>query len=187
MLFKSGGAYLVARQGLMLSSYGAVDALQAKQRLLAGAGGGSAAAPPPLPVSPAQLEDFEAFEARFWAGFKSRLRTGRSGDVGLDLEELEDGSPLEMCYLLGKLQEPGARWLGWAWCPARDRGLAAHAVGAHMHLCCTSGRVSSRHPRSLLAAAAAAAVAAFLPVQASCSTPPRAAPSPTWTWCAACP
>jgi hypothetical protein len=25
----------------------------------------------------------------------------------LDLEELEDGSPLEMCYLLGKLQEKG--------------------------------------------------------------------------------
>jgi hypothetical protein len=25
----------------------------------------------------------------------------------LELDELEEGSPLEMCYLLGKLQEPG--------------------------------------------------------------------------------
>lgn len=93
-------SFLVARRGLMLTEYGKVDARKAKARLLHGGAGSSSEAA--LPVDPQEVEDFDAFTQKFWAALKSRIRKG-----SVDLDELEEGSVLEMCYVLGKLQEKG--------------------------------------------------------------------------------
>ncbi|WIA37358.1 hypothetical protein OEZ86_014287 [Tetradesmus obliquus] len=86
---------MVRRAGCGLDDYGTVDARQVKRARIEG---GAA----DLPVSPEMVEEYDQFVHRFWVAV--RARTSRNE---LDLEGLEEGSPLEMCYLLGKLQEPG--------------------------------------------------------------------------------
>uniref|UniRef100_A0A383VNM5 HMG box domain-containing protein n=1 Tax=Tetradesmus obliquus TaxID=3088 RepID=A0A383VNM5_TETOB len=86
---------MVRRAGCGLDDYGTVDARQVKRARIEG---GAA----DLPVPPEMVEEYDQFVHRFWAAV--RARTSRNE---LDLEGLEEGSPLEMCYLLGKLQEPG--------------------------------------------------------------------------------
>lgn len=113
------GKYLVKRRGLSLADYGKVDARAAKRQRLAeqveapaeaaggegegGADDGSDAsntAAFPLPL--ALLEEYESYRRSFWASVHDRMQGGE-----LDLDDLEPGSKLEACSLLGKLREGG--------------------------------------------------------------------------------
>lgn len=110
---------LVRRGGRDLTQYGVVD--EAAARRLIGGGvalGGEDGAAPPLPAGiEAQVHDFEAFRASFWREVREH-----SDGYDLNLEDLPEGSPLEACYLLGKLAEPGGPLCAQAASRAASRG-----------------------------------------------------------------
>lgn len=58
--------------------------------------------PHPHPTSPlsAQLDEYESFKSRYWASVHEHTQEG-----ALELDDLEQGSALEACYLLAKMQE----------------------------------------------------------------------------------
>eukprot|EP00775_Hariotina_reticulata_P013399 gene13399-13527_t len=91
---------LIIRKGLDLTEYGRADAAKVRhhQQLMAS----SSAAPSRAPVGAALLAEYETSCKRFWTAVRQHTVKG-----SLDLGDLEQGSPLELCYLLGKLREPG--------------------------------------------------------------------------------
>ncbi|EFJ52287.1 hypothetical protein VOLCADRAFT_115930 [Volvox carteri f. nagariensis] len=99
----SDGRYLVKRASLGLDEYGIVNGRAVKRQRLnmgsdAAAGAGDSEAS--LPVSIEMVDEFEAFERSFWASIQDRSDGG-----DLDLDDLGENSPLELCYYLGKLRE----------------------------------------------------------------------------------
>ncbi|GIL45518.1 hypothetical protein Vafri_2736 [Volvox africanus] len=102
----SDGRYLVKRAGLGLDEYGIVNGRAVKRQRLnmaadgTGEQGDGEDVPSVLPVSIEMLDEFEAFERSFWASVQDRSDGG-----DLDLDDLGENSPLELCYYLGKLRE----------------------------------------------------------------------------------
>ncbi|GIL94189.1 hypothetical protein Vretimale_463, partial [Volvox reticuliferus] len=102
----SDGRYLVKRAGLGLDEYGIVNGRAVKRQRLnmaadgTGEQGDGEDQPTALPVSIEMVDEFEAFERSFWASVQDRSDGG-----DLDLDDLGENSPLELCYYLGKLRE----------------------------------------------------------------------------------
>ncbi|GLI64151.1 hypothetical protein VaNZ11_007336 [Volvox africanus] len=102
----SDGRYLVKRAGLGLDEYGIVNGRAVKRQRLnmaadgTGEQGDGEDVPSVLPVSIEMVDEFEAFERSFWASVQDRSDGG-----DLDLDDLGENSPLELCYYLGKLRE----------------------------------------------------------------------------------
>ncbi|MEW5319915.1 MAG: hypothetical protein WDW38_011029 [Sanguina aurantia] len=90
------GYYLVARQGLDHTNYGAVPVKSAKRLRL----DPDAADMANFPLSLKQLEEFESGQRMFANAVKEHTEGGE-----LDLQTLPDFSPLEMCRVLGALRE----------------------------------------------------------------------------------
>ncbi|KAL3145829.1 hypothetical protein ABBQ38_015202 [Trebouxia sp. C0009 RCD-2024] len=86
---------MVKRKGLDFTEYGLVDARAAKRQRLNGDGND-----PKVAVSLEMVEEYDTFCKQF------RKAVHENQDQGnLDLDNIGQGSPLEMCYYLGKLQE----------------------------------------------------------------------------------
>jgi hypothetical protein len=80
----------------------------------------------------ALADDYARWDARFRAAVAAAI----GPDGAMDLEGLEEGSPLTACYVLGKLREPGqmlsaqAIARGGALAPVGGAGGGAAAGGA---------------------------------------------------------
>lgn len=57
--------------------------------------GASAEPAKPCPLPLAMVEEYEAYTKRFWAAVHEHMEGG-----ALNLDDLEEGSPLELCYYL---------------------------------------------------------------------------------------
>ncbi|PSC76676.1 High mobility group [Micractinium conductrix] len=88
------GHFLVLRKGLGISEYGLVEAAAVKAQRL----GGASDCPVPL----AMLEEYEAFQRAFKREVHDNTEAG-----DLVLSDLPEGSLLESCAYLGRLQNPG--------------------------------------------------------------------------------
>lgn len=91
------GKYLVKRQGMSIVEYGKVDTRVAKRQRLGDEQSDNLSG---SPVDLRMVEEYEVYCRKFWSSVHEHTIGG-----SLDLDDLEEGSPLEMCYYLGKLQE----------------------------------------------------------------------------------
>lgn len=88
----TNGKYVVKRKGLPFSEYGLVDVQAAKRQRVDGDGKSC-----PLPL--AMVNDFEGLHRTFWHEVNRHSSGGH-----LDLDEIADDSPLEMCSFLVRVQ-----------------------------------------------------------------------------------
>ncbi|KAK9824651.1 hypothetical protein WJX72_012067 [[Myrmecia] bisecta] len=93
--------YLVKRQGLSFMDYGLVDARAAKRQRLVDPNAAEGSAAKPFPVSLEMVDEYEAYQASFRQAIHSNTESGE-----LILDDIAAPSPLELCFLLGQLQQP---------------------------------------------------------------------------------